>query len=306
MTLPPGAVKNVVVTGGSSGIGRSIVEAFCGESHRVLFTYLRHAEAAARLVERYPTATAVRCDQGDLRSVVALHDDVARWLDGQPLDVLVNNAALGSQTVLTYENLRDNDAREHLDAGSRGAHIQQLLSKACRDEALMRVNALGPLWVSDALIPLMSGPTRAVVVMVGSVGGSSGAVFPEYHPSDLMSKAAVAYLTQHLAADLIRSHVDVVCVSPGATDTDMMRASMTNKELAMPMTRGMLAKGRLIDPREIADVIYWICTQAQARVFHGAVLDASMGLACRPGLQTERPSYSANNASPTRTSEPET
>jgi NADP-dependent 3-hydroxy acid dehydrogenase YdfG len=48
-----------------------------------------------------------------------------------------------------------------------------------------------------------------------------------------------------------------------------------------------LPKARLIQPSEIAESVCFLTTQPEARIFHGAVIDASQGLAVRPGLLTE-------------------
>jgi NAD(P)-dependent dehydrogenase (short-subunit alcohol dehydrogenase family) len=173
------------------------------------------------------------------------------------------------------------------------------LQHAAEDDALIRVNALGPLWVTHALMPLVRGGSSGAgsddrgygsIIFIGSVGGGSSAVFPEYRPADLMGKAAMTYLTKHLAAQHCRDvEVDVMCVSPGATETDMFRASTLSKMApgdAAQFVDGM-PKRRLIQPHDIARTVMWLASEPAARVFHGAVLDASMGLAVRPGLQTE-------------------
>ncbi|KAK1864634.1 hypothetical protein I4F81_007178 [Pyropia yezoensis] len=111
----------------------------------------------------------------------------------------------------------------------------------------MRVNALGPLW------------------------------------------AALTYLSKHLAAAHAHTGVDVVCVAPGATETAMFAASTLGPMGAAARAAfvGGMPKGRLIQPRDVADAVVWVATTPAGRLFHGAVLDASMGLGVRPGLQTE-------------------
>jgi NAD(P)-dependent dehydrogenase (short-subunit alcohol dehydrogenase family) len=226
--------------------------------------------------------------------------------------VLVNNAALGSATVRAYLDacpspMTSPAVAAGVDLVSNGssskatapAGISSSSRKAAEDDALMRVNALGPLWVTEALMPLVrsGGGSDApgdrgygTVIFIGSVGGGSAAVFPEYCSADLMSKAAMTYLAKHLAAQHCRDiHVDVMCVSPGATETDMFRASTLSKmtpDDAAQFVDGM-PKHCLIQPDDIARIVLWLASDPAARVFNGAVLDASMGLAVRPGLQTE-------------------
>lgn len=122
---------------------------------------------------------------------------------------------------------------------------------------------------------------------MSSVGGGV-AVFPGFRLSDGMSKAAVAFMTRQLAAEHVHTPLDVFAVCPGATDTGMFRASTLNA--MSPETRARFVNGlpkrRLIAPEEIADVIAFLLGP-HARVLHGAVIDASMGLGSRPGLMTE-------------------
>eukprot|EP00474_Spongospora_subterranea_P011489 CRZ11947.1 hypothetical protein [Spongospora subterranea] len=277
----------VVITGGSSGIGRSVVQEFAEAGHQVLFTYLKNKAGADSLIAKYPNNThAVYCDQGNLECISNLYRQVKEWLNGSTLHALINNAALGSETVRTYDNVSpvlSKPVRKDDDLD-----IQDVLGRAWQDEALMRVNALGPLWITNSMIPLMVGPSRCVCIMIGSVGGSSCAVFPEYCPADLMSKAALGYLTRHLAAQHIYDHIDVLCVSPGATITDMFRKSTLDKIGAkVDDFIQKFPKRRLIEPEEIAAALLFLTTQSSCRIFHGSVIDASMGLSTRPGIQTE-------------------
>ncbi len=210
------------------------------------------------------------------------------------MDVLVNNAALGSATVRGYvDSLPTSDAVPAQPNGTPKSSAA-ILRRAEEDAALMRVNALGPMWVTEALEPLLrkaadrrDGRGRAIVIFIGSVGGGSAAVFPEYRPSDLMSKAAMTYLVKHLAAEYVRDKIDVMCVSPGATETDMFRQSTLSKVSNVDRFIDSMPKRELIQPCDIAATVMWLATENAARIFHGAVLDASLGLACRPGLQTE-------------------
>lgn len=228
-------------------------------------------------------------DQGDLDSIESFSEQVKAWLslneESGPLHVLVNNAALGSATVVQYVDLKLQGQQAPCSATRR---------RALEDEALMRVNALGPLWVTEALTPLMTPSSKSrpihrnysTVLFVGSVGGSIG-VFPEYRSSDLMSKAAVAYLSKQLAAENIRTNIDVLCVAPGATNTEMFRKSTLDALPDQATFVRQMPKERLLEPDEVASSIFALCTEKWARAFHGGVLDASLGLGVRPGVQTE-------------------
>lgn len=81
--------------------------------------------------------------------------------------------------------------------------------------------------------------------------------------------------------------MSVVALCPGAVDTTMFRES-TLDELDTAGRRALLERlpgGALIDPAAIAELVWWLCTEA-GRVLHGAVIDASGGLGTHPGLVT--------------------
>jgi NAD(P)-dependent dehydrogenase (short-subunit alcohol dehydrogenase family) len=320
---------NIVVVGGSSGIGRAIVTRFAAAGHRVFATYFSNTSNANEIKTKFCNVEYCFLDQGELESVEQFSIHVCQWLstikseDGSSnhrIDVLINNAALGSATVVKY--IESKLGREMPDSESMATdhHHQEvdtpeqtmrktmirLRQRALEDDALMRVNALGPLWVTESLLPLMrcpvlesqrdfqSSPTKSnpttrsysTIIFMGSVGGGYG-VFPEYRASDLMSKAAVTYLSKHLAAENVHSNIDIFCLSPGATNTEMFRKSTLEAVVDPTTFTSQMPKKRLIHPEELADSVFTLSTEKWARIFHGGVLDASLGLAVRPGLQTE-------------------
>ena len=83
---------NIIITGGSSGLGKALVEA-CAASgkHQVLFTYCRHEDEAQALAGRFANVTAVQVDFSDEASVTHFAEMIAE----KPVDVLINNAGVG-------------------------------------------------------------------------------------------------------------------------------------------------------------------------------------------------------------------
>ncbi|CAB1109105.1 unnamed protein product [Ectocarpus sp. CCAP 1310/34] len=382
----------VVVTGGSKGIGRSCVESFARRGARVLFTYCSDAKGAEAVAASFQPAGVVqgrRLDQGDFDSVRAFAAEVDRWRGGREISAVVNNAALGSSTVSNYCGLpppapvsSSRPAAAHQDGASGGGStadddFEAARRRADEDMALMRVNALGPMWVTEALLPMMvprsrpagenedpltgaeatetaaaangggregasafpcalgSTKKKKTVLFVGSVGGGSHAVFPGFRYADAMSKAAVAYGAKYMAArsrqlrqqqdagrdataradngssagaaggaqaataataesdfDHPSGGVDFLCLCPGATLTDMLRTSTLDAIEArgpgeLERFLRALPQGRLMLPEEVGEAVYWFCSSPAATMFHGAVIDASAGLAVRPGALTE-------------------
>lgn len=337
----------VVVTGGSKGIGKACVESFARRGARVLFSYCSDVAAASMVEEAYARTGRVqsrKLDQGDFESVQTFATEVDRWREGRKLDAVVNNAALGVATVSNYNGVRPaggTAAEAGAEPEERGASDKETRRRAEEDVALMRVNALGPMWVTEALLPMMQ-PCAAVkeatrgsgavepgetgsatattmpaapagaaatesgtrsaansevdarkhtVMFIGSVGGGSQSVFPGFRAADAMSKAALAYCCKHFAARYgCSSGVDFLCLCPGATLTDMFRASTLDK-MSGPAERERfvqaLPQGRLMRPEEVGEAVYWFCSCPAASMFNGAVIDGSAGLAVRPGALTE-------------------
>ena len=247
--------RTILITGGSSGIGSAMVRKFLDEGDSVWFTYLRGAESDPlhldnELVRAFPL------DLGDYSSVSSL----VQSLPHIP-DVLIHNAGVGSATVRRV---------------SEKLHEQ--------DEAMLRINAVGTLWLNDLLLPHFKDRNYGTIIFLSSVGGGITQV-PGFRYSDGMSKAAIAFLGRILAADLAQTDISVFTICPGATQTPMFEAS-TLAGLDPKSREKLIAalpKGRMIKADEIAGLAYFLTTDA-ARPLHGAVLDASMGLGVNPGL----------------------
>jgi NAD(P)-dependent dehydrogenase (short-subunit alcohol dehydrogenase family) len=198
--------RNVLITGGSSGIGRAAVERFARAGDRVWFTYRlglgRARELTARLAaEGMGHVAAIEFDQGRWESHLTLLEQLP-----EPVDVLVNNAALGSATVEHYA-----PADEH-----------------AQDLAMFRVNSVGPLWLTSQLLPGMLDRGYGKIVNISSVGGGV-AQYPGFRLADGMSKAALAYFSRQLSAELALTPVDVFAVCPGAVETSMFEASTLSR-----------------------------------------------------------------------------
>jgi NAD(P)-dependent dehydrogenase (short-subunit alcohol dehydrogenase family) len=260
----PMIARTVLVTGGSSGIGRATVKRFARGGDRVWFTYLLGREQACELVERLAAegmdqVAALEFDQGNWESHLALLERLP-----ESVDVLINNAAMGSKTVERYAPA----------------------DERAQDLAMFRVNSIGPLWLARQYMPGMLEHGYGKIVNISSVGGGV-AQYPGFRWADGMSKAALAFFSRQLSAELVHAPVDVFAVCPGAVETSMFQASTLERLSGAQRAEFVfrLPKRRLIQPEEIAELVWWLCGD-DARVLHGAVIDASLGLGVHPGLLT--------------------
>lgn len=257
--------KKILVTGGTQGIGEATVHLLAQKGYEVHITYRSSSAKADALCAQYPNQLfAYKLDQGDPEAV---RD--AKFLTEHSWDGIVFNAALGSATVKNYAAQGD-----PLAYGN--------------DEAMLKVNALGPLWIYKRVQEqLLQRTDKTKLIFLSSVGGGLAA-FPYFTLSDGMSKCAVAFLARQLAAENTHTLIDVFSICPGATETPMFTASTLAHLSAEERTAfdNAQSKKRLIQPEEIA---YWVhqLLQDESTVLHGSNIDASMGLASRPGIMTE-------------------
>lgn len=258
--------KKVLVTGGTQGIGAATVHLLAKEGYEVHITYRSSSKTAEEFCAQYPGQIfAYQLDQGNASEI-----ENASFLNEHSWHGIIFNAALGSATVKNY-------AAQEGDA----------LGTA-NDEAMLKVNALGPLWIYKKVKDhLLARTEKTKLIFLSSVGGGIAA-FPRFTLSDGMSKSAVAFLARQLAAENTHTLIDVFSICPGATETPMFTAS-TLAHLGPEERKAFdeaQSKKRLIQPEEIA---YWLCQllKDESTVLHGANIDASMGLGIRPGIQTE-------------------
>ena len=253
-----------LITGSSGGIGQACVRRFLDFGAIVILTYIEGLERPEVVLEKFDSADDISIQPLDLNDFNSIKYCIkAAVKEYEHIDILVNNAAVGSATVSGFS--------DNVDA---------------QDRIMLDVNALGTLKMCQQFLSLPNLQNRKLI-NISSVGGGV-ATFPGFRLSDGMSKAAVTFLTRQLAAETVHSGVDVFAVCPGATNTEMFESSTLSKLTREERKKFLssLPKNRLIEPEEIAAVIHFLACPFSS-VLHGSIIDASMGLGVRPGLITE-------------------
>jgi NAD(P)-dependent dehydrogenase (short-subunit alcohol dehydrogenase family) len=199
-------MRRVVVTGANRGLGLEMTRQLLAAGDEVLAT-ARHPKAADELHKLVSTAGGragiVRLDVDDPDGVAAAALQIGERFDA--VDLLVNNAGVWS-------------APGQPERASAGA-LADLRPGPVVD--VLRVNAVGPLLVTQALAARLAAAGRAVVVNLTSGLGSLAGVTGRGNIAYGMSKAALNMATRHLAAELARQGTVVVAMSPGWVATDM-------------------------------------------------------------------------------------
>jgi NAD(P)-dependent dehydrogenase (short-subunit alcohol dehydrogenase family) len=199
-------MRRAVVTGANRGLGLEFTRQLLAAGDEVVAT-ARQPKNADELDKVVATSggrgTVVRLDAADPDDVTAAALQIGERFDA--VDLLVNNAGIWS-------------APGQPDRASAGA-LADLRPEPVLE--VLRVNAVGPILVTQALAPLLAAAGRATVVNLSSGLGSLERATGRGNVAYGMSKAALNMLTRHLAAELRRQGTMVVAVSPGWVATDM-------------------------------------------------------------------------------------
>jgi 3-oxoacyl-[acyl-carrier protein] reductase len=241
--------KSVLITGGTRGIGRSIVDAFAGTGARIAFTFRSSTEEADALVDELSdagvTAMALQGDVADT-SVAAEHVDAVTDAWGS-LDVLVNNAGV------TRDNLMLRMKEEDWDT-------------------VLDVNLKGVFNYAKAAYRPMMRQRGGVIVNLSSVVGVMGNPGQTNYAA---SKAGIIGFSKSLAKELASRGVRVNVVAPGYVETEMTDALSDDAREAM---LGAVPLGRPASPEDVAQSVLFLASPA-AEYVTGHVLHVDGGLA---------------------------
>src|SRR3984957_18681792 len=243
--------KVAVVTGGSAGIGRAIVEAFAGQGAKVVVAG-RNLDAAERVAEAVTRdftveALAVKTDVSSPAECDALIAAAIQRFGR--VDILVNNAAWFA--LIPLLDASPEDAARMLDTNFRGA--------------LFCGRALARWAVENA--------QTSVIVNISSISGKRPAPGCGLYSA---SKAALNSLTKSMALEWAPRGIRVVGLAPGHVDTEGVRSDFATGKLDHDRLAGAIPARRLAEPSDIADAVLFLSSE-QSRHVHGATLTVDGG-----------------------------
>jgi 3-oxoacyl-[acyl-carrier protein] reductase len=234
-----------IVTGGSRGIGRAVVQVLAAAGMEVAFTYRENAAAAAEVTQLVPGAK-ITAEVVDVRNADACTAFAEAVFDRTGrIDLLVNNAGV----------IRDNP-------------LGALEPEDIR--AVLETNVEGVFNMTRAVVPFMISRRRGKIVNISSVSGEKGGRGQTNYAA---SKGAINAFTRALAVEVAPRGITVNAVAPGVIETEMSQAV---RELAGDQIKARILLRRYGRPEEVAHAV-WFLSSRYADYITGQILHVDGG-----------------------------
>ena len=195
--------KVIIVTGGSRGIGASIVKLLAEEDYKVILNYNQSEHAAEEIKqELLQQGKKIEIFKAD----VSKREDVRKLIQFaiekfHKIDVLINNAGIAQEKLFTQ--ITDEDWNK-----------------------MIQTNLNSVFYCTQEVVPYMLEKQAGSIINISSIWGVTGGSC-EVHYS--VTKAGIDGMTKALAKELGPSHIRVNSIAPGAIDTDMNK-NVTEEE----------------------------------------------------------------------------
>ena len=239
--------KTAVVTGGSRGIGRSIVLTMASQGANVTFLYRSNEAATEETLEAAlglsGVVNAKKIDIRDAEACEGAIDQIAE--DAGKIDILVNSAGITRDNIL-------------------GLMTNSELSD------VLETNVIGVFNILRPVIPYMVSQRRGRIINISSVAGEKGGRGQTNYAA---SKGAINALTKSLAVELAPKNILVNCVAPGMIETDMTESI---RQQAGDVVKSKILLGRFGQPEDVAKAVLFFASSLSDYVT-GQVLNVDGG-----------------------------
>lgn len=240
--------KNVLVTGGSRGIGKACVDLFLISGANVAFTFQRAKEESDKVVSDYSGSSRLKYYKVDLSDT----DDIEKVLgnvlnDFGHIDVLVNNAGIWKEAAIDEMTLEEWNE-------------------------MININLTSIYLITKLVVPGMKKNNFGRIINIASTAGQRGEAFHSHYAA---SKGGMISLTKSLASELGKFNITVNCVAPGWVMTDMTTDSLadfdTNKKVLSDIPLNKIAQ-----PEEIAGPVLFLASNLASHIT-GEILNVNGG-----------------------------
>lgn len=233
--------KVAIVTGGSRGIGASIVKKLSCNGYNVILNYNNSLEEATKIANNYENVYIFKAD-------VSKYDEVESLINFaidkfKNIDLLVNNAGIDLIKTINDTTLSDFDN-------------------------ILKTNLYSAFFTSKEVIPYMIKQKRGCIINISSIWGLIGASCEMAYS---VSKAGLDAMTKSLAKELGPSNIRVNSIAPGFIDTDM------NKSLKEEEKQNIINEiplERIGNPEDISDCVLFL---SNAEYITGQIIQINGG-----------------------------
>ena len=227
------AEKVAIVTGGSRGIGKAVVDLLSSFGTKIVVNYVRDEQAATATAnaarERGADAVAIQADVALLTEAERLVDETLKRFGR--IDFLICNAGIW-------------------EGGPVESISEELWDKT------FDINLKGTWSVCRAAVPVMKLQKSGRIVMVSSTAGQRGEANVSNYAA---SKGGQISFMKSLATELGSFGINVNCVAPGWVDTDMTSETLADPARVQSILKE-IPKGRVATPQDIAGPVVFLCS----------------------------------------------
>lgn len=236
-------MKTIIVTGGSRGIGRAIVEKFANENYNVILNYNKSEFAALDIAKQYKNVETFKADVSKPKDVEAMINFAENKFGH--IDVLINNAGISSTGLLQDLSLEEWNK-------------------------LFETNVTGTFLVTREVLPRMISKKSGKIINISSVWGIVGASMEVAYSA---SKAAIIGFTKALAKEVGPSNITVNAIAPGIVMTDMV-SNLSVEEFEQ--IRMDIPLGRIGSTEDIANTAFYLASD-EANYMTGQIISPNGG-----------------------------
>lgn len=218
--------KNIIITGGSRGIGEALVKLFAKENNHILFNYCNSEEQALNLANELKQegydVEAFKADLSKTEDIQAFSNKAISKFN--KIDILINNA--GIDQFKLFIDVTEEDW-----------------------ESIINTNLKSAVFLTKDIAKKMIEQKDGCIINISSIWGITGASCEVLYS---ISKAGMDGFTKALAKELALSNIRVNSIAPGAIDTDM------NKDIIKEEVEKEIPLGKFGTPEDIAKCAKWL------------------------------------------------
>ena len=240
--------KNVLITGGSRGIGKACVELFLKAGANVAFTFQSSKNEADQVIADYTGSSKLKHYKLNLANTNEIEKVIGIILnDFRNIDVLVNNAGIWKEAAID---------RMTIDEWNE----------------MMNINLTSTYLITKLIVPGMKKNKFGRIINIASTAGQRGEAFHSHYAA---SKGGMISLTKSLASELGQHNITVNCVAPGWVFTDMTTDSLADEKIFQKVL-GDIPLNKVAQPEEIAGPVVFLASQLASHIT-GEILNVNGG-----------------------------